>query len=485
MTTEDDDKPRKKISVTRPADSTAPRKRSGARARQVAQQSFRRTRTPEEQAATSAKRDAGVERSKGPSVHRMPSQRDNRQRDAGRSAFKSVHNKPAINPKPTDKTDKLFHAFATCPQGLEEVLAEELKRLEFAKVEPRRSGCAFKTDSQGILRANLYSRLATRILLQVAQAKILTEDELYELAAATPWENWFGPEHSLRVDTSAIRSPMKSLQFCNLRVKDGICDRLRRLEGERPSIDTVRPDAKVQAFLFENQATLYLDSSGESLFKRGWRLAKGSAPIRENLAAGMLALSGWQPGETLLDPFCGSGTILIEAALMTQNVPPGILRPFQFERWRGFERSVWKNIKEQAFAEIQSDRQITVFGSDKNPAALDAVRLNMQRARLSDQAIQLEQKNILDIQAPAETGFIVCNPPYNERLDDEIDSLWHPWSGVLKQQFANWEVALITSDRDLPRKLRLKPTRKYPLYNGDIECRLFKFQMVASGYRDA
>src|SRR5690606_11080159 len=153
------------------------------------------------------------------------------------------------------------------------------------------------------------SRLATRVLVQVAHGPVSQEDDILELARDTPWERWFGPQQRLRVDTSAIRSPMQSLQYCNLRAKDGICDRLREVEGARPDIDTVRPDARVHLFLDETSSTLYLDTSGESLFKRGWRLDKGEAPLRENLAAGLLALSDWNPAASLLDPFCGSGTI--------------------------------------------------------------------------------------------------------------------------------------------------------------------------------
>jgi putative N6-adenine-specific DNA methylase len=189
-----------------------------------------------------------------------------------------------------------------------------MQALGFDDAAPARAGCRLRTDWTGVLRANLYSRLATRVLVEVAHGPARHEDDILELALDTPWERWFGSEHTLRVDTSAIRSPMQSLQYCNLRAKDGICDRLREREGARPDIDTVRPDARVHLFLDEDSATLYLDTSGESLFKRGWRLDKGEAPLRENLAAGLLALSGWDPSAPLMDPFCGSGTILIEAA---------------------------------------------------------------------------------------------------------------------------------------------------------------------------
>ena len=180
----------------------------------------------------------------------------------------------------TVRSAEIFKAFAPCPVGLEQALAAELTALGFEGVRGTRAGVHFEVDWWGVQRANLYSRLATRILVRVAHGTVLKEDDIYDLARTVQWERWFGAEQSLRVDTSAVKSPFKSLQFCNLRAKDGICDHLRDLEGERPSIDTVRPDARVHLFLGSDTGTLYLDTSGESLFKRGWRLDKGEAPLR-------------------------------------------------------------------------------------------------------------------------------------------------------------------------------------------------------------
>src|SRR5690606_30943467 len=240
------------------------------------------------------------------------------------------------------RSAEIFPVFTPCPHGLEEALALELQALGFEDASADRAGCRLNTDWTGIQRINLYSRLATRVLVQVSHGPVQHEDDILELARGTEWERWFGSEQTLRVDTSAIRSPMKSLQYCNLRAKDGICDRLRDREGSRPDIDTVRPDARVHLFLAEDTATLYLDTTGESLFKRGWRLDKGEAPIRENLAAGLLALADWDPAQALLDPFCGSGTILIEAAWIALGVPPGIWRPFGFERLRNHDARLWR-----------------------------------------------------------------------------------------------------------------------------------------------
>nr|WP_246013473.1 THUMP domain-containing protein [Pigmentiphaga humi] len=378
-----------------------------------------------------------------------------------------------------------FAVFAPCPLGLEHALTDELHALGFDDAHPGRAGVHFTADWTGMMRANLHSRLATRILVRVAHGPVQNEDELLELARATPWEHWFGAEQTLRVDTSAVRSPMKSLQFCNLRVKDGICDRLREREGERPSIDTVRPDARVHAFLDETSATLYLDTSGESLFKRGWRLDKGEAPLRENLAAGLLALSGWPGNVPLIDPFCGSGTILIEAALKALGVPPGISRPFAFERLRGHQARHWRDLKDDARARILPELPIQMAGADIDPHAIEAARDNAHRAGLTDEAVYFEVADARDTcPLDDQAGWLITNPPYGERLDLEEDrQLWTEWASTLKREFGGWQLHVITSDFDLPKKLRLDPFRRTPIYNGALDCRLFGFQLVQGQYR--
>ena len=379
---------------------------------------------------------------------------------------------------------ELFHIFAPCPTGLEEALAAELSALGYAHVQATRAGCHFVADWWGVQRANLYSRLATRILVRVGQAPVQHEDDILELAQSIGWERWFGAEHTLRVDTSAVKSPMQSLQYCNLRAKDGICDRLRDLEGARPSIDTVRPDARVHLFLSHDTGTLYLDTSGESLFKRGWRLDKGDAPLRENLAAGILALAGWDPEAALLDPFCGSGTILIEAAWIALGVPPGITRPFGFERLRDHDARRWEDLKDEARNRILPELASPLIGIDANPDAIEAARRNAERAYLTEDTIQFELGDARDAVAPAASGWIVTNPPYGERLDEEDLEFWREWSACLKKEFAGWQVNVITSDLDLPKHLRLKADRRTPIFNGALDCRLFNFELVANSYRD-
>ncbi len=457
-----DDPSRKTLSIRkrggRPPDpDQAPRRRAGARARQVA---LRELDTLKQRAAT---------------ARQMPSPAAGMLNADSKVPRIDRRKRPAPHLEP-------FPAFASCPQGLEDVLAAELRTLGFADARPARAGCRFHTDWPGMQRANLHSRLATRILAQVSQGPAAREDDIYDLAYHTPWERWFGAEQTLRVDTSAIRSPMRSLQFCNLRAKDGICDHLRDREGARPSIDTARPDARVHLFLDESQATLYLDTSGESLFKRGWRLDKGAAPIRENLAAGLLALSGWTPSHPLLDPFCGSGTILIEAAWIALGVPPGIARPFGFERLRDHDARRWRELKEEATAAIARRLETPLTGYDIDSAAVEDARENLLRARLTRDAVDFQVGDARTIGAPCQPGWLVTNPPYGERMAAATPDLWYEWSGNLKKHFSGWRVNVITSDFGLPGQLRLKPRRRIPLFNGALDCRLFQFEMVDARY---
>lgn len=477
----DTDPPRKPLTLKKRPDAVPDherRKRSGSRARQVAQQELSR----EKQRAMHELQAVAVPRETTDHRMRKPQTPNSGQRTDATHA-EITESRPRANPPRHPAQAEVFPIFTPCPQGLEQALAAEMQALGFDDAQAGRAGCHFHADWTGVQRVNLYSRLATRVLVAVAHGPARHEDDILDLAYDTPWERWFGAEQTLRVDTSAIRSPMQSLQYCNLRAKDGICDRLRELEGARPDIDTVRPDARVHLFLNEDSATLYLDTSGESLFKRGWRLDKGAAPIRENLAAGMLALSGWDPSEALLDPFCGSGTILIEAAWIAMGVPPGISRPFSFERLRNHNPRHWHDIKDEARTHIATQLDSPIVGYDLNPAAIEDAKSNAERAWLTPECIRFETGDARQVPAPAESGWLVTNPPYGERLEGDTDDLWREWSQNLKQNYSGWQVSIISSDLDLPQLLRLKPKRRYPLYNGALDCRLFSFEMVAAGYR--
>ncbi len=383
----------------------------------------------------------------------------------------------------------LLNFFAPCPRGLEDALTRELLGLGAGSVRHVPGGVHFEGDPVLGMSVNLHSRLASRVLQRVSQGSYRSEDDLYRLAHDTPWEQWHAPTTSLRIDINAIGAPLKSLQFAMLRIKDGLVDRLSERFGERPSIERQRPDRRVFAFLDAQQCLLYLDWSGESLFKRGWRREAADAPLKENLASGLLALSGWAPEQPLLDPFCGSGTIAIEAALQAAGVAPGARRRFGFERMKDFDRARWDRLRSTPTRAVPP--AATIFASDVSEAAIAAARANYARTGLPDGWVQWRQLDALNIEsAPAPAGLILTNPPYGERLEikgrqslAQADAFWPALSSVLKQRFAGWSVALFTSDLEVPQRLRLKPSRRTPLFNGALECRLFRFEMVAGSAR--
>ncbi len=337
-------------------------------------------------------------------------------------------------------------------------------------------------------RINLYSRIASRCLLRMAHAGYINENDIYDLTLEQPWEDWFGYHHTIRVDVTGIKCPLKSLEFATLKIKDAICDRFRDQFTQRPSVDTKMPDMRIVGFLDARNFTVYLDTSGEALFKRGWRLETGDAPLRENLAAGLLRTAGWKPGIPLLDPMCGSGTILIEAAQMLAGIPPGLHREFAFEKFGSFAEDEWQAIKDQVKLN-PLPAEPSIFGSDISGDAIVMTRNNLNKAGIKFD-VPLKQIEAQEIKPPTETpGILLTNPPYGERIGVRGDSSIEPdemakdfftaISTTLKQRFAGWSVFLFTADLSLPKMLRLKESRKTPFFNGALECRLFRFDMVS------
>ena len=469
--------------------------------------------------------------------------------------------------------------FVVCPGGLEVPLAQELaeiarrpecKALGVWVIDPTPTsptgGVGLAAPISAAMALNLHSRIASRVLLQMAQAPYRQEEDLYKLASGLAWEEWFSSKQTLRVDVTAHRSPLKSLNFATLKIKDAIVDRLRDVTGDRPSIDTAFPDVRVQAHLTATQITIYLDTSGEALFKRGWRDEKGDAPLKENLAAGILSITSWKPGQTLFDPMCGSGTFLIEAAQIALGVPPGAIRAgmygddakpsrlayrplvtsahgFGFLRLKPFneaaEQKRWVDLKEAALALMLEKRKqypsvdaLKISGGDINEKLVSMFKGNWQRAQLPDQPV-VRQVDALAAKAPGNLseGVMLLNPPYGERLvikggrgqdrassedanyDDEPDNRFElnletgrqsakrssreslkklqaqeeqdpkfveflrQFGQHLKEDFGGWNIFVLTADMALPGQLRIKESKRTPLFNGPLECRLFKFEM--------
>jgi putative N6-adenine-specific DNA methylase len=378
--------------------------------------------------------------------------------------------------------------FAPCPRGLEAATKDELIAVGARIISTPPGGVNFEGDDSLVYKANLWSRLASRILIRVIEGTYTTEDELYQLALNFDWEDWFGSHKTLRIDTNAIRSPLKSLQFATLRVKDGIVDHFRQVGGDRPSIDTHNPDVRIVVFLNDNQATIYIDTSGEPLFKRGWRAAKedkGAAPLKENLAAGVLALSGWDPASDtpLYDPFCGSGTIVIEAAQRALDMAPGLSRRFGFEQLKGYDHEMWTAVKGDALKRFQVARaartKLNIAGSDLDPTSIEQCLINLERAGLTRDSVQFSLGNIVNIFAPFEQpGVMVANPPYGERIE-LLDGSFLELGANLRQNFGGWHVHFLTSDLKFAGTLGMRERRKTPLFNGALECRLWGFEIFA------
>jgi len=404
-----------------------------------------------------------------------------------------------------------FSLFLPCAAGAEGFLSEEVRRLTGAtQAKTGRAGVQVEAGWNEVLRLNLHSRLAQRVLVQVAHAPYRGEADLYEVAAAVPWEDWFTPRERFKVELTAQHSPLKSLNFATLKVKDAVADRFRAHGGARPDVDTQRPHVRLYAHLTATHCTLYVDTSGEPLFKRGWREDKGEAPLKETLAAAMLAASGWKPSTgpgqapalPLYDPCCGSGTIAIEAAQIACGIAPGALRGFAFERLRPFERGAWSALKQEAQAAVHAPTA-PVFGSDVAFRMVDFAQRNAQRAGVAH-AVQFRGGDALQRTPPSDVpGVLLLNPPYGERIGtagvagqtqrgreraqapEEGPEFFSALAAHWKRHYAGWSAWVLTPDLKLPSRMRLKESRRVPMWNGPIECRLFRFDMVAGSARAA
>jgi putative N6-adenine-specific DNA methylase len=374
--------------------------------------------------------------------------------------------------------------FSPCPRGLEPMLAEELATLGATAIEPTHGGVGFFGDWRVCYRANLESRLATRVLWRLAHGRYQAEVDLYRLAYGVTWAKWFTPDDTIRIYVTAKQSPLRSLEFVTLRIKDAVCDHFRTVTGKRPSVDTANPAVRIHAFLTRDRVTLYLDTSGEPLYKRGFKPAAVEAPLKENLAAGILRLTGWQPHEPLIDPMCGSGTFLIEAAQIALDIAPGLGRAFAFERFRHLDRTAWASVRNAAESRRQPPRRLRVYGSDVVGEQLRRTRVNLDAAGLGE-CVSLDRADFLKRDPPAAEGVLVTNPPYGVRVGEaeELAALYPQLGDVLKQRWSGWRCYLLSGDPALPKLIGLKASKRTPLFNGALECRLFEYRIVAGSMR--
>lgn len=375
--------------------------------------------------------------------------------------------------------------FATCPRGLEALLAEELDAAGASETRVVSGGIEFSGDRAVCYRANLHSRIATRILWRIAHGQYAQEEDIYRQVLAQPWERYFPLDCTFLVHTTATQCALRSLEFVTLRTKDAICDRFRGKFNARPSIDTHRPDVRVHLYLTQNTSTLYLDTSGAPLWQRGLRQASVQAPLKENLVAGIIRLSGWQPGQPFLDPMCGSGTFLLEAISMALHRAPGLERRFGFEYLSDFDAPLWQGILKAAQAQALPVTALPIYGSDVDAHAVRATRRNLQEAGLGNVA-EVICADLAEIDAPCDVpGTLIANPPYGVRIGEQeaLARAYPDWGSTLKKRFPGWTAWFFTADTRLPKGFGLRPGRKTPLFNGPLECRLYEFRMVSGSNR--
>ncbi|MBF9254639.1 methyltransferase [Pontibacter sp. 172403-2] len=378
-----------------------------------------------------------------------------------------------------------FNITVTTLAGLEEVLAEELRALDmgFIKVGVRAVTCS--GNLRQLYEANLWCRTAIRVLKPIRTFKARDEDDLYAQVQKIKWSDYLNVKQTFAINAAVSHSTFEHSLFVSQLTKDAIVDQFRKATGERPSVDLNRPDLRLNLHMHENMVTLSLDSSGDSLHRRGYRLQTNVAPLNEVLAAGIVALSGWDKKSAFIDPMCGSGTLLIEAAMMAQNIAPGLYRRdgYGFEKWKDYDEKLFEMVWTTAEAKAKDAPQATILGYDIDPDYVTAARNNIENAGLAD-VIEVEEADFFKTEAPATPGVVVMNPPYNERIQsDDINLLYKNIGDTLKTGYQGYDAYILTGNLEAAKSIGLRVSRRIPLYNGPIDCRLLKYELYRGSRR--
>lgn len=376
-----------------------------------------------------------------------------------------------------------FELIAKTFQGLEEVLAEELTNLGANDVQIGRRMVSFSGDKEMMYRANFCLRTAIRILKPIKTFNAKDADEVYNQIKKINWEEYLDADKTFAVDAVVFSEEFRHSKFVAYKVKDAIVDYFKDLNGKRPSVRINKPDVLLNIHIAQNKCTLSLDSSGESLHRRGYRQEAVEAPLNEVLAAGMILMTGWHGQCDLIDPMCGSGTIPIEAALIARNIAPGVFRKeFAFERWKDFDQEMFDNIYNDDSQEREFDHK--VFGYDNNPQAHEIAINNVKAAGLSKEII-LKLQPFQQFEQPKEKSVIVMNPPYGERISTrDLLGLYQMIGERLKHAFTDQDAWILSYKEECFDQIGLKPSRKIPLFNGALECEFRKYQIFGGKYKE-
>lgn len=370
-----------------------------------------------------------------------------------------------------------FPILAKTMFGLEDVLANELKELGAEQIIKGNRAVEFIGDLELLYKSNYWSRTALHILVPISEFYLRKEDDLYKKIYQIEWENYLDKKGTLSVDAFVHSSVFTHSHYLSLKTKDAIVDRFRDKFGIRPNVDLETPDLRVNIYMVKNKCVVSLDSSGYSLHKRGYRKKTGSAPINEVLAAGMIILSGWSGQSNFIDPMCGSGTIVCEAALIANNIPPGYYRKtFGFEKWKNFDNKIWEKVKNEAL-QFQKEFQYEIIGSDISAESIEIAKENARFAKLHKDII-LEVKSFENQIPPEGGGFMIMNPPYGERIKPEdIVLLYKTIGNGLKNNYQGYHAWIISSDLNALKFIGLKPSKKINLFNGSLECKFLQFDI--------
>jgi len=376
----------------------------------------------------------------------------------------------------------MYHYFATVARGLEPIAAQELERLGASDVRPDFTGVHFVGDRSLLYRVNLWARTIFRVLVTLREFHCPDAERLYQEVQKIPWQQYLQPHNTLAVNATGGNQKLNHTHFTALQVKNAIVDQQRRQFGQRSSVDTQNPDLLINAHIHQNRCILSLDSSGSSLHKRGYRPAMGLAPLKETLAAALLDMAEWEPSLPFLDPLCGSGTLPLEASLKALNIAPGLFRrQFAFEKWSDFDEPLWQQLLEEAENSELSELKAPIIGCDRDLDILNQARINAEQCGVADKLTftqkDLSVLSLLD--APADHGVIICNPPYGERIGDvkELGDLYKLLGDVFKQSFKGWTAFVLTGNKELAKRVGLKASRRIPVYNGSIPCTLLKYEL--------
>jgi putative N6-adenine-specific DNA methylase len=385
-----------------------------------------------------------------------------------------IQNEPKIQPEEGD-----FRMLATTLFGLEEVLAAELLKLGAKNIEKLPRAVSFIGDKGFMYKANFCLHLATRVLKPIHEFRVQNEEDLYEKIKKIEWENYLHELDTLAVDTSLRTDFFQHSQFVSQKVKDAVVDRFRERTGKRPSVDLERPWLRINIHIHDNDCTVSLDSSGASLHKRGYRDKVNLAPLNEVLAAGLVALTGWNKRSVFIDPMCGSGTIVTEAALMAGNIPAGYYRKeFGFQLWKDYDEKLWELIQESALKKIVNE-DIVIYGSDISPNVTKKAKQNVKEAKVADM-VTINTCAFEELERPSEGGVIVMNPPYGERMDkDDINKLYKSIGDTLKKNWSGFDAWLITSNMEAVNQIGLRHSRRISVFNGGLECKFLKYEMYS------